>query len=81
MTDQGQIALVDQSTDTAIWLQGVPRSTYQGPSSDDMTFPIRGAFYYPYVIGAPGIWLLVFLSSMFVCDRTLSQNLLCFYSH
>ena len=47
VTDQGQIALVDQSTDTAIWLQGVPRTTYQGPSSDDMTFPIRGAFYYP----------------------------------
>ena len=47
VTDQGQIALVDQATDTAIWLQGVPRTTYQGPSSDDMTFPIRGAFYYP----------------------------------
>lgn len=47
VSDQGQIALVDQSTSTAIWLQGIPRQSYTGPSSDDLAFPIRGAFYYP----------------------------------
>lgn len=36
-----------------LWIQGVPRDTYDDstigvPSSNDIQFPIRGAFYYPW---------------------------------
>lgn len=33
---------------TILWMEGNPREQYTGPSSDDMAFPIRGAFYYPW---------------------------------
>lgn len=32
---------------SVLWMDGVPRDQYTSPSSEDMTFPIRGAFYYP----------------------------------
>eukprot|EP00534_Pseudo-nitzschia_fraudulenta_P003324 CAMPEP_0201120720 /NCGR_PEP_ID=MMETSP0850-20130426/4735_1 /ASSEMBLY_ACC=CAM_ASM_000622 /TAXON_ID=183588 /ORGANISM="Pseudo-nitzschia fraudulenta, Strain WWA7" /LENGTH=411 /DNA_ID=CAMNT_0047386949 /DNA_START=95 /DNA_END=1327 /DNA_ORIENTATION=+ len=31
-----------------VWMEGIPREKYSGPSSEDMVFPIRGAFYYPW---------------------------------
>jgi hypothetical protein len=32
---------------SVLWMEGVPRDQYTGPSSEDMIFPIRGVFYYP----------------------------------
>jgi hypothetical protein len=47
VNDGGQVALLQG--ETPIWLQGVPRGTYEKPSSSqDLQFPIRGAFYYPW---------------------------------
>lgn len=31
-----------------VWMQGVPRAKYTGPSSPDLSFPVRGAFYYAW---------------------------------
>eukprot|EP00934_Nitzschia_sp_Nitz4_P002336 Nitzschia sp. Nitz4//scaffold89_size161592//120650//124604//NITZ4_002393-RA/size161592-processed-gene-0.20-mRNA-1//1//CDS//3329559661//2336//frame0 len=44
--DGGQIALYQGGT--AIWLSGIPRGTYQGPPNEDLEFPVRGIFYYPW---------------------------------
>lgn len=44
--DGGRIAVVHESI--PIWLDGVPRGEYNGPSSADLQFPVRGAFYYPW---------------------------------
>lgn len=38
---------------SVLWMDGVPRDQYTSPSSEDMTFPIRGAFYYPWY---PSTW-------------------------
>jgi hypothetical protein len=52
LDDHGQIGVrVDNGNSafptTTVWMDGVPRKTFEGPSSDDLEFPIRGAFYYP----------------------------------
>jgi hypothetical protein len=44
--DGGRIAVI--SGTTALWLDGVPRGQYNGPSSNDLMFPVRGLFYYPW---------------------------------
>ena len=44
--DGGQIAVMDGQT--PVWLDGVPRGTYKGPSSANLDFPVRGIFYYPW---------------------------------
>jgi hypothetical protein len=34
---------------TPVWVTGLPRGIYQAPAaSEDLQFPIRGAFYYPW---------------------------------
>ena len=48
LNDSGQLAV--RSGDelrTVLWMDGIPREQYTGPSSDDMIFPVRGTFYYP----------------------------------
>lgn len=49
LDDSGVLSVksADESR-TVLWMEGVPREQYTGPSSDDMEFPIRGAFYYPW---------------------------------
>jgi hypothetical protein len=44
--DGGRIGVVHGSA--FIWTHGIPRSEYTGPSSPDLTFPVRGAFYYAW---------------------------------
>jgi len=44
--DGGRIAVI--SGTTPVWLDGIPRGQYNGPSSNDLTFPVRGLFYYPW---------------------------------
>jgi hypothetical protein len=33
---------------TYVWMEGIPRGTYTGPSSENLPFPIRATFYYPW---------------------------------
>ena len=40
--DGGRIAVMEGNV--PIWLEGVPRGTYNGPSSSSLSFPIRGYF-------------------------------------
>ena len=42
----GQLSLIKGKT--LVWLAGKPFSTYSKPSSTDLTFPVRGIFYYPW---------------------------------
>jgi hypothetical protein len=45
--DGGRISVVHGST--PLWMTGLPRGIYQTPAaSEDLQFPIRGAFYYPW---------------------------------
>ncbi|KAI2498481.1 sigma-70 [Fragilaria crotonensis] len=46
LDDGGQVAIVSRSS--ALWLAGQPRGQYSGPSSANLVFPVRGAFYYPW---------------------------------
>jgi len=34
--------------ETTLWLSGIPRGVYTGPSNTDLAFPIRGVFYYTW---------------------------------
>jgi hypothetical protein len=47
LDDGGQITVVSSIHGAAVWLDGVPRGKYTGPSSADLTYPLRGTFYYP----------------------------------
>jgi hypothetical protein len=47
--DGGRLAVV--AGQTVIWMEGVPRGTYTGPSSPDLQYPLRGIFYYPWYPG------------------------------
>jgi hypothetical protein len=38
-----------------VWMAGLPRGEYTGPSSPDLQFPIRGIFYYPWY---PETWFV-----------------------
>ena len=44
--DDGQVLILYHGT--VIWMDGIPGGEYTGPSSNDLTFPIRGIFYYPW---------------------------------
>lgn len=44
--DGGRIGV--RFMESLIWFQGKPQGTYRGPSSRDLTFPVRGAFYYAW---------------------------------
>jgi hypothetical protein len=44
--DGGRIAVMHGKTQ--LWLHGIPRGVYDGPSSSDLSFPVRGIFYYPW---------------------------------
>ena len=46
LDDGGQVAIVIKNS--ALWLAGQPRGQYSGPSSANLVFPVRGAFYYPW---------------------------------
>jgi hypothetical protein len=49
LDDSGLLGVVHEGS--YLWIHGVPRGTYdhnQGSLYGDMTFPIRGAFYYPW---------------------------------
>jgi hypothetical protein len=35
---------------TILWMDGVPRQIYRGPSSPDLKFPVRGMFYYAWYV-------------------------------
>jgi hypothetical protein len=47
IVDDAGRAAVYQGT-TPLWVDGLPFGQYTGPSSSDLPFPIRGAFYYPW---------------------------------
>lgn len=42
--DGGQLSVNFQGAN--LWMDGLPRNTYSGPSSPDLNFPLRGYFYY-----------------------------------
>jgi hypothetical protein len=44
--DGGRIAVMHGIT--PLWSDGIPRGVYNGPSSSDLSFPVRGVFYYPW---------------------------------
>jgi Glycosyl hydrolase family 99 len=44
--DGGRIAVLNGQT--TVWIQGLPRGKYTGPSSPDIQFPLRTTFYYPW---------------------------------
>jgi hypothetical protein len=54
LTDHGQLSIQTEGSSTStvstvIWMDGIPRSSYNGPApaNEDLVFPVRGAFYYP----------------------------------
>jgi hypothetical protein len=48
--DGGQLKVVYRGT--VLWMDGIPRQIYRGPSSPDLTFPVRGMFYYAWYVFA-----------------------------
>jgi hypothetical protein len=46
VSDGGRIAIIHGNT--PLWSDGIPRGVYNGPSSSDLSFPVRGVFYYPW---------------------------------
>ena len=42
--DGGQLSV--NYLGTPLWIDGLPRESYTGPSSPDLNFPVRGFFYY-----------------------------------
>ncbi|VEU43328.1 unnamed protein product [Pseudo-nitzschia multistriata] len=44
--DSGQLSVNFQGT--PLWIDGLPRAIYTGPSSSDLIFPVRGYFYYAW---------------------------------
>ena len=46
VNDAGQVGVFEG--DLPLWMAGIPRGVYAGPSSGDISFPVRGAFYYPW---------------------------------
>jgi hypothetical protein len=47
LDDGGQISVVSAIHKATVWLDGVPRGSYTRASSADLTYPLRGTFYYP----------------------------------
>jgi hypothetical protein len=46
VSDGGIIAIIHRNT--RLWSNGIPRGVHNGPSSRDISFPVRGVFYYPW---------------------------------
>jgi hypothetical protein len=44
--DGGQLSIVYAGT--VLWMDGIPRGVYSGPSSPNLQYPIRGIFYYAW---------------------------------
>ncbi|KAG7340191.1 glucose/sorbosone dehydrogenase [Nitzschia inconspicua] len=44
--DRGLLYIVYKGT--VVWMDGLPRQMYRGPSSADLVFPVRGMFYYAW---------------------------------
>jgi len=44
--DGGQLSINFKGA--SLWIDGLPRKTYTGPSSSDLDFPARGFFYYAW---------------------------------
>lgn len=51
--DGGQLSINFQGT--SLWIDGLPRGMYTGPSSSDFNFPVRGFFYYAWY---PETWAI-----------------------
>lgn len=51
--DGGRLSVV--LGNSPVWMAGLPRGEYTGPSSPDLQFPIRGVFYYPWY---PETWFV-----------------------
>lgn len=47
VTNNGQTQIVKEDG-SSLWFAGVPRGQYTSAPSSSLTFPIRGAFYYPW---------------------------------
>jgi hypothetical protein len=48
VVDDGGYIAVNHAINGLVWLDGIPREEYTGPSSDELSFPVRGVFYYPW---------------------------------
>lgn len=50
LDDGGHVAVISSNEDgnTPLWLTGIPRGQYNGPSSPNLSFPVRSTFYYPW---------------------------------
>jgi hypothetical protein len=50
LSDSGQLAIKtigEGGVTVTLWMDGVPQSIYNGSPPEDLTFPVRAAFYYP----------------------------------
>jgi hypothetical protein len=61
--DGGRLSVVLGST--SIWMEGIPRGKYTGPSSADLQYPLRGVFYYPWY---PETWTVNGKEAHFIPD-------------
>lgn len=61
--DGGLLSVVHGST--PIWMEGLPRGKYTGPSSPDLQYPLRGVFYYPWY---PETWTVNGHEAHFIPD-------------
>lgn len=61
--DGGRLSVVHGST--PIWMEGIPRGKYTGPSSPDLQYPLRGVFYYPWY---PETWSVNGKEAHFIPD-------------
>jgi hypothetical protein len=46
ISDVGRVLVIHE--DDVLWMDGIPTGTYKGPSSQDLSYPIRAIFYYPW---------------------------------
>lgn len=51
--DGGRLSIIFEGT--LLWIDGLPLGTYTGASSADLTFPVRGFFYYAWY---PETWVI-----------------------
>jgi Glycosyl hydrolase family 99 len=67
--DGGRLSVI--RGETVIWMQGLPRGTYDGPSSPDLQYPLRGTFYYPWY---PETWGVNGRTAKFIPDSGLYSS-------
>ncbi|KAL3913615.1 MAG: hypothetical protein SGILL_006418 [Bacillariaceae sp.] len=61
--DGGRLSVVHNGH--PIWMEGLPRGQYTGPSSPDLHYPLRGVFYYPWY---PETWSVNGKQAHFIPD-------------